>query len=267
MNPNGEALRLCLAHALGELESLTLAINDTFAKGGRPQFHQSLIGVRRITLPENTTVWFEDATGDHQLLSTLIERPVVDHTPLGRLEFKVPPLQFARAKESDVTLQTAPNTVRGLVRGLLVRNPTAKKVGVITHRVHLPAMDTLEPLWKSRLAKLDYFRSGNDRASNKWLECDLVLIVGTPRVPPSAVREALIQVGDAEAAGKDGKWRSHIWQGYAPDGEKVEIGGLGYENPSWDRMHRLLVQSSLLQAVGRGRGVIEIGRSGHRSLK
>ena len=42
LNPNGEALRLCLAHALGELESLTLAINDTFGKEGRPQFHQSL---------------------------------------------------------------------------------------------------------------------------------------------------------------------------------------------------------------------------------
>ena len=42
LNPNGEALRLCLAYALGELESLTLAINDTFGKGGRTQFHQSL---------------------------------------------------------------------------------------------------------------------------------------------------------------------------------------------------------------------------------
>ena len=259
LNPNGEALRLCLAHALGELESLTLAINDTFGKEGRPQFHQSVIGVRRISLPEHTTVWFEDATGDHELLSTLIERPVVNDTPLGRLEFKVPPLQFARAKESDVTLQTSPNTVRGLVRGLLVRHPTAKKVGIITHRVHLPAIRELEPLWMSRLAKLDYFRSGNDRASNKWLDCDLVLILGTPRVPPSAVREALIQVGNAEEAGKDGEWRSHIWQGYAPDGEKVEICGLGYENPSWDRMHQLLVRSSLLQAVGRGRGVIETG--------
>ena len=110
----------------------------------------------------------------------------------------------------------------------------------------------------SRLAKLDYFRSGNDRASNKWLECDLVLILGTPR-SPSAVHEGLIQIGNAEAAGKDGKWRSHIWQGCAPNGDKVEICGLGYENPSWDRMHRLLVRSSLLQAVGRGRGVIETG--------
>ena len=73
------------------------------------------------------------------------------------------------------------------------------------------------------------------------------------------MREALIQVGNVEAAGKDGQWRSHIWQGYAQDGQKVEICGLGYENPSWDRMHRLLVQSSLLQAVGRGRGVIESG--------
>ena len=259
LNPNGEALRLCLAYALGELESLTLATNDTFGKGGRTQFHQSLIGVRRITLPEDTTVWFEDPTGDHDLLSTLIERPVVDHTPLGRLEFKVPPLQFAAGQGIGRDVANCANTVRGLVRGLLVRNPAAKKVGIITHRVHLPALETLEPLWKSRLIKLDYFRSGNDRASNRWLECDLVLIVGTPRVPASAVREALIQAGDAEAAGEDGKWRSHIWQGYAPDGEKVEICGLGYVNPSWERMHRLLVQSSLLQAVGRGRGVIETG--------
>ena len=259
LNPNGEAVRLCFAHALGELESLTISIDDTFAKGGRRQFHQALIGVRRVSVPENTRVWFQDATGDHDLISDLIHRPVTDSTPTGRLEFKVPPIQFARDKESDVTMQTSPNTVRGIVRGLLVKYPTAKRVGIMTHRVHLPAIKALESPWRSRLLKLDYFHSGNDRASNKWLECDVVLILGTPRVPPSGVRQALIQIGDVDAAGTDGKWRPHAWNGFKSAGQEVEIYGLGYRHPSWDRMHQLLVRSSLLQAVGRGRGVLEGG--------
>ena len=226
---------------------------------GTRQFHQSLVAVRRVHLPDKARIWIEDATGDRGLVSELIQRPVDDATPNGRLEFKVPPIQYSRSTESDVTLQTAGNTVRALIRGLLIKHPSATKVGVITHRAHLPAIEQLEPLWRARLSRLDYFRSGNDRASNKWLECDLLLILGTPRVPPSAVREALIQAGDVEAAGRDGKWRSHVWQGYAQDGQKVDICGLGYEDPSWSRIHQILVRSNLQQAVGRGRGVIDTG--------
>jgi Primase C terminal 1 (PriCT-1) len=261
LNANGEALRLCLAYACGELESLTLVIDDTFTSNGKDarQFHQSLVAVRRVVLPEQTTIWFEDATGDYDLISELIQRLVDDATPVGRLEFKVPPIQFTRDKESDVTLQTAGNTIRALIRGLLMKYPSAKAVGVITHRRHLPEIERLEPLWRSRLSKLDYFRSGNDRASNKWLECNLLLILGTPRLPPSAVREALIQTGDVAAAARDGKWRSHTWQGRTLQGDLIDVQGLGYEDPSWSRMHEILVRSNLQQAVGRGRGVIESG--------
>jgi RepB DNA-primase from phage plasmid/Primase C terminal 1 (PriCT-1) len=261
LNANGEALRLCLAYACGELKSLTLVIDDTFTRHGKNtrQFHQSLVGVRRLALPEQLTIWFEDATGDHDLISELVQHPIADATPVGRLEFKVPPIQYSRSTESDVTLQTAGNTVRALIRGLLLKHPSAKSVGVITHRRHLPEIGQLEPLWRSRLSKLDYFRSGNDRASNKWLECDLLLIVGTPRVPPSAVREALIQAGDVDAAGRDGRWRSHVWQGRTLQGDLIDVHGLGYEDPSWSRMHQILVRSNLQQAVGRGRGVIESG--------
>jgi len=156
-------------------------------------------------------------------------------------------------------MQTSGNVVRGVVRSLLAKHPGAKKVGIITHRCHISEIEQLEPFWMERIARRDYFRSGNDRASNAWLNCDLLLVLGTPRVPPSAVRRALIQIGKLKDAGIDGKWRSVVWEGHTLDDDLVQVEGLGYAVPAWAEMHHVLVRSLLLQAVGRGRGVIESG--------
>ena len=252
VNLNGDALRVCLSFACGELESLCLVVDDTFTKGGQREFHQSLVGVWRTKVPHDVPVWFEDATGDCNLLSDLLGRPVVDRTPNGRLEHVVPPAQYP---SQDVTMQTSGNVVRGLVRGLLSKHPDAHKVGIITHRVHLPELKKLESYWKDRIHMMDYYRSGNDRASNRWLDCDLLLVLGTPRVPPSAVREGLVRIGRVEDAGKDGFWGAVAWEGRTISGELVEVQGLGYKHPSWAEVHQLLVRNNLVQAVGRGRSV------------
>lgn len=262
IDPDRDALGLALAHACGELEHLCLVVEDTYTKarddrsGGERQYHKALVGVWRVDPPEEAVVWFEDATGDRALLEELLGRPVHDGTPAGRAEYRVPPVQYP---SRDVTQQTDGNVVRGLVRGLLARHPQAMKVGLITHRKHLAALEELESAWSSRIARREYFRSGKDRASNSWLDCDLLLVLGTPRVPPSAIRDWLVRIGKIADAARDGCWGERIWEGRAMDGSLLRVGGHGYSDPSWSAMQRVLVGATLLQAIGRGRGVTERG--------
>jgi hypothetical protein len=262
IDPDRDALGLALAHSCGELEQLCMVVEDTYTKaktgqsGGEREYHKALVGVWRVDPPEESVVWFEDATGDRALLEELLGKTVHDRTPRGRPEYRVPPLQYASA---DVTKATRPNVVRGMVRGLLAGHPGARKVGVITHQKHLAALDQLEPEWSDRIVRREYFRSGKDRASNSWLDCDLILVLGTPRVPPAAVRDWLVRIGRIDDAGREGGWGLRTWEGKATDGALLRVGGHGYANPSWRRMHETLVRATLLQAIGRGRGVTERG--------
>ncbi|QDV36975.1 hypothetical protein ElP_49060 [Tautonia plasticadhaerens] len=262
IDPDRDALRLALAHACGELAHLCVVVEDTYTKakdgetGGRRDYHKALVGVWKVDPPEGAVAWFEDATGDRALLEEMLGRPVQDRTPAGRPEYRVPPVQYTSA---DVTQKTSENVVRGLVRGLIAGHPDARKVGVITHRGHLAALESLEPSWSSRIARKEYFRSGKDRASNSWMDCDLILVLGTPRVPPAAVRDWLVRTGRIDAAGKDGGWGNRRWEGKAAEGSLIRVDGHGYADPSWRSMNNSLVRASLLQAVGRGRGVTEQG--------
>jgi len=190
------------------------------------------------------------------MLEELIGHEVIDKTPHGRLAYKVPPLQYA---EADITQQTSGNKVRSAVRGLLAQCPKAKKVGVITHQCHVAEIESLDPLWRRRISRVEYFRSGKDRASNSWLDCDLILVVGTPRVPPVAVRDLLIRLGRVDAASRVEKFDGLTWEGMTENGRPVKIDGLGYADASWVEVHGLLVKETLRQAVGRGRGVNDHG--------
>jgi hypothetical protein len=142
---------------------------------------------------------------------------------------------------------------------LLAHYPEAHKVGLITLQRHIAALEKLEPRWRKRLDRIDYFGSGQDRASNKWLTCDLLLIVGTPRLPPSAVRHGLIQIGKFEDAAQDGKWDVTYWEGKTTDERFLTVKGYGYRNTAWAEVHGMLVRDALLQAVARGRGLTEKG--------
>ncbi len=262
IDPDKDALNLALAHACGELAHLCVVIEDTFTKakdgqtGGEREYHKALVGVWRVDLPEEAVVWFEDATGDRALLEEMLGRPVDDRTPSGRPEYRVPPVHYP---SKDVTQKTEGNVVRGLVRGLIARHPQATKVGVITHRQHMAALEQLEPAWSGRIARREYFRSGKDRASNSWMSCDLILILGTPRVPPAAVRDWLVRTGRIEVAAEEGGWGGRNWEGKTAEGELIRVEGHGYAEPSWRSINNLLVRATLLQAIGRGRGVTEKG--------
>lgn len=253
---NGPVLRLTVGYCQGELAHLCAVVDEAKTTGGRSVFTRAVVGVWKVGLPGDAVVWLENASATADQLRELVGREVIDKTPHGRLAYRVPPLQYA---EVDITKQTCGNKVRGVVRGLLAQYPQAGRVGVITQQCHVAEIEALDLLWRRRIARVEYFFSGKDRASNSWLDCDLILVVGTPRVPPVAVRDTLIRMGRVDAASRDGQFGPLTWEGKTNDGRLVRIDGRGYADPSWAEVHNLLVKETLRQAVGRGRGVTESG--------
>jgi hypothetical protein len=256
IHSNATALKLALGYTLGELTDLCAVVDEIKVKGGRPSFTKALIGVWKVELPSDTVVWLENASATAGLLSEIVGQEVIDKTPQGRLAYKVPPLQFP---DADITQQSCGNTVRSVVRGLLAQYPQAHNVGIITQQCHVAEIKMLAPMWQYRISRIEYFYSGKDRASNSWLDCDLILVIGTPRVPPVAVRDMLIRLGRVGAASHQGKFEGLTWEGKTVSGNSVRIDGLGYAEPSWAEVHSLLVKETLRQAIGRGRGVTDKG--------
>ena len=256
---NGQVLRLCIAYTFGELCELCelCAVVDELKQNGRDQhFTKSLIGVWNVILPKEMVVWVENASTSVELMTDLVGKEVQDKTPQGSLEYKVAPIQYAT---TDITKNTSPNVIRSVIRGLLVKYSDAKNVGIITQQVHVKSIKELDSFWVKRIKKIEYYFSGKDRASNSWLDCDLILVLGTPRVPPSAIRELLIRLGKIDSAAIQDKFVSHIWQGLRVDGSPTNIECVGYCHKDWIMCYNLLVRETLRQAIGRGRGVCDHG--------
>ena len=253
---NGAALKLAIAYSLGELDQLCVVVDDQKGTGGKPIFNKGMVGVWKITPPKNCVVWIENASTTASGVEELVESKIIDKTPKGRLENKVAPVQFP---DADITQGSSGNRVRSVIRGLLAKNLTAQKVGIISHKCHQAEIDKLEPFWASRISRKEYFRSGKDRASNSWLDCDLILIIGTPRVPKYAVRDLLIQTGKVAAACRNAKFGNISWEAKDENGKLVKIDGLGYNDPDWANANDNLVKETLRQGIGRGRAVTDNG--------
>lgn len=69
----------------------------------------------------------------------------------------------------------------------------------------------------------------------------------------------MFQFGDFASAGEDGRWGDVRWRGRTEAGDEVIVVGRGYEHPAWERAHRSLVHAAIVQAVGRGRTLLENG--------
>ena len=250
--PPGDALQTCIAMITGEVESVTITRKGKF---------RYVTAVWRTSIPDQMPVWFADATGDAKTLGDMIGRPVDDKTPLGRLPMVVPVVQHHR----DITRGTSSSVVASLLRGVLAQHPEAVHVGVIGHSNHVKKLITsnkpgLDATTLERITKAVYFGQGPERASNDWTEsCDLVITLGTPRVPTDAVQGHLVRRGMSAAADRDGQWGPRRWQGKDTDGQLRTIEGLGYQDPDWAESHKALVAAELGQCVGRGRPVLDSG--------
>jgi hypothetical protein len=111
-----------------------------------------------------------------------------------------------------------------------------------------------------RIVKVSYFGSGEERSSNDWhRECDLIVVAGTPRIPPAAIATYLVQAGEVGAACRESPWGTLYWEGQTESGEPIRVKSRGYEDENWRRAHRDLVRAQMVQAIGRGRGALETG--------
>jgi hypothetical protein len=217
---------------------------------------RTLIVTRRNLPHPDATVWLADATADRELIELGIDRKINDWTPGGHLELALPVTQL----EQDVTRRTTTDRLKGILRGVLMERPEISRVGVITHSKLKAAAKNLGEPFGQRIVRVAYFGSGEDRASNSWYQqCDLIIIAGTPRVSPKAVQQRLFQLGEFNAAGQNGEWSKLRWKGFTRQGIPRIVSGSGYRNERWNLAHRSLVRAAIIQAAGRGRGLLSEG--------
>lgn len=265
IRPNGDAVQLVKCLATGEVEELVLRVDEVFGRGGQKRACRSICGIRQTRLPTNATIWLSDATAGRDDIEALAGRSVQDMTPQGNLVRQHPVLQIAM----DVTKGTKRPTVVSMVRGVMIRL-AYDHIGVITHREHVPAINgtaksppVLETEFRDRIARVEHFRSGESRGSNGWLEdCDCLIVLGTPRVPPAAIKARLIKLGMPAAAARSVKWVSwgrDYWSGLTTDGRRVTVRSRAYRDHDWHRAHEAIVRAELIQSAGRGRSITESG--------
>jgi hypothetical protein len=87
----------------------------------------------------------------------------------------------------------------------------------------------------------------------------LILVLGTPRVSPDTIRDGLLQTGKVKESQINGGFSNIIWQGKDINGNMINVSGSGYSHPCWQEMQNHYVRETLVQSVGRGRGVTDSG--------
>jgi len=266
--PPGDTVRIVKAAVSGELAELVVRVDKVSrkptTKDPKPEVtvYKNIIGVWDTKIPPCATTWLCDGTADFDEIATIVGGPIHNATPAGRLELQHPILQIT----ADVKQKTAPGVVSKLLAGVLARFPDAERIGVICHRCHVATVrgtghgSTITAAMAKRITKVEHFRSGASRGSNDWFEsCDLLIVLGSPRVPPRGIKTRLIQTGRVMAAARDGKWHTDYWSGITTTGKRQIVKTLAYRDHEWYSAHRSIVRAELIQSVGRGRGVCENG--------
>jgi hypothetical protein len=256
---SGQPWRFVLAAGNGALHSAAIVVEQRHQKGagqGNTFTVKQVVGFRDNPPPANVVAWFNDATLVPDRLEMILGRKVQDTTPIGRLELQKKAVQVLR----DITRRTTAHIFGNVLRGVLADRPQFKRIGVICHWPHIAAVNALGPDFDHRIVKVTYFGSGDDRSSNAWhQECDLIIVAGTPRLPPGVIATYLIQVGEIGAACRQPEWGKVFWHGTTESGEPKKVKGAGYQDEAWRKAHRDLVRAHLVQAIGRGRGILATG--------
>lgn len=255
----GQPWRFLLAAASGNFHLAAVIVEQRFHKGGgqgNAYLKKSVIGVIDNPPPTNSVVWINDATVTVACIEEILGRPVRNETPGGRIERRKKAVQIPR----DITRRTTPRTVRGLIRGVMADRPEFRRIGIIGHSTHMPVLKKLGAGFDERIAKISYFGSGEERSSNDWHQkCDLIIVAGTPRIPPGAIAKYLVQIGEINAATREPEWGEIYWHGETESHEPTKVKSRGYQNEAWRRAHRDLVRAQIVQAIGRGRGILDSG--------
>lgn len=261
-HPAAEIMRTVIGVITGSVDQVVVQVNPAWKQRKGGEARNEIVATWKCILPESMPVWFGDATARAGAIEQLSGRAVIDATPAGRLEHQQPIEQLPL----DITKGMVTATAAALLRGVLQKHPEAKRVGVIGHKRHIEEMfpdnenEGLDDAARERVRMFAYFGQGLERASNLWQQdCDLLIILGTPRVPTSAVKHRLIQGGQVDEAQLPGAWGKRVWEGRTTDDKKVVVTGLGYKQPAWRAVHEDIVAAELLQCCGRGRTILDDG--------
>ena len=254
---NGDTLRAVIDTTIGKISHWSVQVDDPKQSGGETLKCSHVVVMWRTGLPVRKVTVFCDATSTAEKLSALTEREVIDITPrIGHLVQLAETIQYPH----DITRRASDRKACNLLRTILkMRNAT--RAGVIGHSGHIRKMfrnkeTVLDAETRARVSLNAYFGEGLDRASNAWLECDVIVVLGTPRVSPSVVRSELLRVGNVDAANRDGRWGERLWEGLTTDRSIVRVTGRGYQDDEWNAACKGLVRAALVQAAGRGRGIL-----------
>lgn len=258
----GEALPLCAAILAGDLHELTVVVHMSHKKGHGQEKQREvwLQGSWATKLPSKATVLVGDATADAKVIERLTGTTPIDVTPCGRLDNVHELTQFVR---HDVTKGMTAESAAVELRSVLAKYPWAKRVGVIGHREHVSewlddSSPVLDERTRGRIAMWSYFGKGDDRGSNEWHKrCDLLVIVGTPRVGADAVRSELVRQGQHDAAKQlEPDWLPYSYEAHNAAGELVVVESKRYATPAWQSAYETLTVAALKQAVGRARSAV-----------
>jgi hypothetical protein len=264
--PPPNTLKVVLATALGELDGLFVSVNDVPAcrdEEGKVKHKKSksMVGVMTMQLDPDVELWINDATTTKEEVEAATGMPVEDVGPRGRLILQHPVTQVIQPR--DITKRTDPKRVIPILRGILHDLPQ-QRVGLLTHQhlaVALPKMLGEED--QARLTMVGWFGGVLTRGSNQWIaKCDALVILGTPRLKPADVRMRLIVLGKIRAAKmeqKDAGWGTGWWLGTTETGKKRAVKWQTYSDHDWHAAYCSLTRSELIQAIGRGRGILPEG--------
>ncbi|WP_339910898.1 winged helix-turn-helix transcriptional regulator [Symmachiella dynata] len=251
--------RFLLSAASGRIHLAAIIVEQRFHKGGgqgNAYLKKSVVGVIDNPPPTNCVTWINDATATVAHVEAILGRPVLEATPQGQIERRKKAVQIPR----DITRRTSAKTVRGLIRGVMADRPQFRRIGIIGHRTHMPVLKKLGTGFDERIVKTSYFGSGEERSSNDWHhKCDLIIVAGTPRISLAAIAKYLVQIGEMSAATCEPEWGVIYWHGETESQEPTKVNSRGYKNEAWRRAHQDLVRAQIVQATGRGRGILETG--------
>jgi hypothetical protein len=268
--PPKETVLLAKALAAGEVAQLAVQVDEIFAprthrqKHGQKRLRRTVVAFKQTRLPKRATIWFSDATIEVEKIEALIGRPVINATPVGSVDHQHPVVQFA----VDVTKGTGPQAVVDLLQTVVHFFPFSR-AGVITHAEHLPVIRDEDPArrlperLRGRVIMTEHFRGGGTRGSNDWhRDCDLLIVLGTPRVPPRAIRTRLIATGGKAAASRSEEsagWGRDYWSAVTITGRRRTVTYRAYRDHDWHAACRAVVAAELRQAIGRGRVICADG--------
>ena len=211
---------------------------------------------RQIKLPADRVVLLQDATADALAVGAAVGRRIVDITPAARLPDQGRLRQLLNRGYSRRMLDKDLSPAIHTITHLLDEHATCSRVGLLTHKRHVQKLlDALPEHYRARITHTGHF-GGDGRGVNRFLECELLIVLGTPRVPAAALAGQAIRVNGLEIDGQAIPAPRRVAERVATDaGGVIETAYVGYADPIFAAAMNEIVRAEITQASGRGRNL------------